>query len=84
MTQLCAYCQGSPYSSKRRRVFPNTRALAMHTADAHPGKEPKRFKQVKHPKEREQSIADMVIDAKLRAAMGCPEEYDEFILAGFD
>lgn len=84
MTQLCAYCQDSRKLSKRRRVFPNTRALAMHTTDAHPGKEPKRFKQVKHPKKREQSIADMVLDAQLRAATGCAEEYDEFILAGFD
>lgn len=82
MTQRCAHCQDSPKLSKRARVFPNSRALAMHTADAHPGKTPHRLAPIK--REEDPSIADMVLDARLRAAMGTPDEYDDIILEGFD
>ena len=57
--------------------------LKAHTEAKHPGKPSKGMPQ-RERQERGGSIASQVIDAQLRQAMGCPEEYDEFILEGFE
>ena len=78
MTQRCAYCQDDPKLSRRRRTFHNDKSLAQHTADAHPGKEPKQFKRKRI--ERDPSIAEQSIDAMMARNCGEPMgEYDNWL-----
>jgi len=56
--------------------------LKAHTEAKHPDKPVKARPQ--HRESRGGSIASQVLDAQLRAEMGCPEKHDEQILAGFE